>query len=377
MEIQETGHVQSFEMEDDFTAIEVWKLDGKRDEVLCGDTETGLTLYRALLDAEGRPVMEEGHPAIREDLAVFTFRAATWEDGQKVAATGRVETDAAGLYPIMKYDYQYNDIPGTFQGRYYYTENASVRMEYLPVGSYVLAETQTPEGYATADPILIEIPDKGHMVSVGQWSMKDEPLKLSVSKRVISGGKEVAGAELSIYPVSEDGRISSEALILHIPEKDGSCREEEARWISGNDGKYTQKEAEAGTIPEDFEEGDLKPHLIEYIPDGDYILREEMTPYGFLQSVDLPFSVIDSRVIQKLEMKDEIPDGVLQVIKHDGDDHELLLEGAEFELFNKTLGFPVRRQSPISEEGLCLKSSLPGIWPLTEALPPISMCAEK
>ena len=26
--------------------------------------------------------------------------------------------------------------------------------------------------------------------------MKDEPLKLSVSKRVISGGKEVAGAEL-------------------------------------------------------------------------------------------------------------------------------------------------------------------------------------
>ncbi len=40
---------------------------------------------------------------------------------------------------------------------------------------------------------------------------------------------------------------------------------------------------------EDFEEGDLKPHLIEYIPDGDYILREEMTPYGFLQSVDLPF----------------------------------------------------------------------------------------
>lgn len=343
VEIQETGHVQSFEMEDDFTAIEVWKLDGKRDEVLCGDTETGLTLYRALLDAEGRPVMEEGHPAIREDLAVFTFRAATWEDGQKVAATGRVETDAAGLHPIMKYDYQYNDIPGTFQGRYYYTENASVRMEYLPVGSYVLAETQTPEGYATADPILIEIPDKGHMVSVGQWSMKDEPLKLSVSKRVISGGKEVAGAELSIYPVSEDGRISSEALILHIPEKDGSCREEEARWISGNDGKYTQKEAEAGTIPEGFEEGDLKPHLIEYIPDGDYILREEMTPYGFLQSVDLPFSVIDSRVIQKLEMKDEIPDGVLQVIKHDGDDHELLLEGAEFELFNKTLGISCQK----------------------------------
>ena len=51
----------------------------------------------------------------------------------------------------------------------------------------------------------------------------------------------MAGAELSIYPVSEDGRISSEALILHIPEKDGSCREEEARWISGNDGNIHRK----------------------------------------------------------------------------------------------------------------------------------------
>ena len=79
-----------------------------------------------------------------------------------MAATGRVGNGCSRTSPIMKYDYQYNDIPGTFQGRYYYTENASVRMEYLPVGSYVLAETQTPEGYATADPILIEIPDKSY-----------------------------------------------------------------------------------------------------------------------------------------------------------------------------------------------------------------------
>lgn len=349
VEIRERGHVQSFEMEDDFTAIEIQKLDGKREEILCGDTETELTLYRALLDAEGRPVMENGHPAVWEDQAIFTFRAATWKDGQEVAATGRVETDAAGLHPIMKYDYQYKDIPGTFQGRYYYTEQAAVRMEYLPVGNYVLAETRTPKGYATADPILIEIPDKGHMVSVGQWSMKDEPLKLSVSKNVISGGKEAAGARLSIYPVLEDGTVSGQVLTLHIPERDGSCREEEARWISGNDGTYTRKEAEEGTIPEGFEEGDLKPHFVEYIPDGDYILREEMTPYGFLQSVDLPFSIADSRVIQKMEMRDEIPEGVLTVIKHDGDNRELLLEGAEFELFNKTLGRSCEKAATDSE----------------------------
>ena len=41
---------------------------------------------------------------------------------------------------------------GTYQGRYYYTEQGTVRLEYLPVGNYVLAETENPEGYATADP---------------------------------------------------------------------------------------------------------------------------------------------------------------------------------------------------------------------------------
>ena len=44
---------------------------------------------------------------------------------------------------------------------------------------------------------------------------------------------------------------------------------------------YTEEENENGELPEGFEVGDLKPHLIEYIPVGSYILREEMTPYGF------------------------------------------------------------------------------------------------
>lgn len=38
---------------------------------------------------------------------------------------------------------------------------------------------------------------------------------------------------------------------------------------------YTEEENENGELPEGFEVGDLKPHLIEYIPVGSYILREE------------------------------------------------------------------------------------------------------
>ena len=43
-------------------------------------------------------------------------------------------------------------------------------------------------------------------------------------------------------------------------------------------------------------------------------------------------------------MQDEIPQGRLEVIKHDSEDQEMLLQGAEFELFNKTLGISCGKQ---------------------------------
>lgn len=49
--------------------------------------------------------------------------------------------------------------------------------------------------------------------------MKDESLSLVVSKNTITGGKEVAGAKLGIYPVDEEGTVSEKPLLLHIPEE--------------------------------------------------------------------------------------------------------------------------------------------------------------
>ena len=59
---------------------------------------------------------------------------------------------------------------------------------------------------------------------------------------------------------------------------------------------------------------------------------------------DIPFTIKDTKEIQKLEMQDEIPQGRLEVIKHDSEDQEMLLQGAEFELFNKTLGISCGKQ---------------------------------
>lgn len=173
--------------------------------------------------------------------------------------------------------------------------------------------------------------------------MKDEPLSLVVSKNTITGGKEVAGAKLGIYPVDEEGTVSEKPLLLHIPEEEGRYRDEEAIWFSGTDGVYTEEENENGELPEGFE--------VETETTSDRIhscwflyFKREMTPYGFLQSVDIPFVIEDTREIQKKEMQDEIPEGRLTVIKHDADDADQVLEGAEFELFNQTLGISCEKQ---------------------------------
>ena len=337
IDVEETGDVQSFGMEDDFTAIDIRKYDTGNGDVIYGDIEAWLTLYRAKLDDKGYPAVRDGIPQYDDFGKIFTFRAATYKDGQEIAATGRVVPDAGGNNPIMKYDYDFQSIPNTAQGRYYYTEQAAVRLEYLPIGSYVLVETGNPEGYATADPILIDIEEKGHLEEIQYAEMGDMPLSLEVSKVDVTGGKEVNGATLTIYPVDGLGNVSDNPLVLHQPTTEGSYQDITATWTSGLDGRFTEDDRKDGLIPPGFQVGDLRPHMVEYIPEGDYILREETTPYGFLQSVDIPFTITDTQIIQKAEMADEIPDGILRITKSDTDRPGQLLKGVQFQLENRTL----------------------------------------
>ncbi len=339
IDVRETGNVQTYRMEDDFTSVDIRKYDPECEEVLYGDSAAFLSLYPALLDQEGVPLMdEEGKPAYNPEDEIFTFRAATYRDGQEIAATGRLTGDAAGNHRIMKYDYSYRPVPNTLQGRYYYTENGTTRIEYLPIGHYVLVESENPAGYATAPPLLVSVRDTGHLSEIQAFEMNDRPLTLEVSKVNITGGKEVKGAKMAVYQTDGQGNLSEHPLVIRRPGENGAYEETTLRWISGTDGTYTAEELEAGEVPDGFTAGDLKPHVIRYIPEGDYILVEETTPYGFLQSVRIPFTVEDTEEVQRVEMIDEIPVGELRVIKTDADNPALLLEGAEFHLTNMTLG---------------------------------------
>lgn len=352
--VKESGEIQSFPMEDDYTQLEILKMDANKGKVLI---KAGLTLYQAFLNEDGT-VMKDEQGFSKEDRSKKILSWHT-EDGRDVAATahpmrspdtGELIFDEAGE-PVIGYDYEIERISTTIRGQYYRTETGAIHFDYLPIGFYVLAEEDTPTGYATADPLLIEVKEIGGSIAVQKNQMDDFPLTAEVSKVNLSGGKIVAGAVHRIYQAASDGSLE----MIQAVDEDGITQYEKNEegelipvliynpvylkyeWETGKDGVYQ----EGDDIPEGMEAGDLKPHVIQYIPLGDYYLVEYKTPYGFLRSAPIPFTVKDTKEVQKLEMPNAIPNGQLEIIKQDAMNPDITLPGALFVLKNETLGVEV------------------------------------
>ena len=122
---------------------------------------------------------------------------------------------------------------------------------------YTMTETLPAAGYVTAESIVFTVEDSAEVQKV---EMKDDVTKVEISKTDISG-KELPGAKLTIF------------------DKDGKVVES---WTSTD-----------------------KPHYIEMLPIGEYTLREESAPEGYLIAEDVKFEVKDTGEIQKVVMKDE------------------------------------------------------------------------
>ena len=138
----------------------------------------------------------------------------------------------------------------------------------LVVGqTYTLIEVEVPEGYVTADPVEFTVKDTQEVQNI---TMKDDGTELEVVKVDVETGDYVAGATLAVYPVDKDGKVL-----------EGECVE---TFLTTN-----------------------KPHKIEHITIGRYVLRELTAPFdnGYVTAEDVPFEVKDTPQLQKVEMKDD------------------------------------------------------------------------
>ena len=154
-----------------------------------------------------------------------------------------------------------------------------------------MKEVKAPQGYVKSDKVVdIEASYRGNDLKVIELTaaFDNYPIKVEISKTDITGEKEIAGAKLSV--------IDSKGDVIES-------------WIS-----------EAG-----------KNHMIERLPAGKYILREESAPYGYTIAKDVEFDVKELAEIQRVSMKDEEVVGKIIIEKMDSDTKKPIA-GVEFEI---------------------------------------------
>ena len=141
-------------------------------------------------------------------------------------------------------------------------------VDMLPAGKYKLVETFSPDGYvAVSNEVLFEVKLTNEIQTV---VFENDVTKVQISKRDFTTGEELPGAKLQILdsegkPVYQNGEL--------------------LEWISGD-----------------------KPHYIEKLPVGKYILVETITPEGYKEGM-----IVDGVVTTKYEF--EVKDNVLVKIE--------------------------------------------------------------
>lgn len=219
--------------------------------------------------------------------------AFTFEDEQttvelsKADLTDKKELPGASL--------KVTDEDGNTVDEWVSKEEAHIIKGLIVGKKYKMTETKPADGYVTAESIEFTVENTKE---VQKHQMLDDVTKVEISKKDITDSSEVPGAKLIIL------------------DKDG-------------------KKVESWTSTD-------KPHMVEKLPVGEYTLREEQAPDGYLIAEDVKFTVKDTGKIQKVKMKDAHPYGKL-VIKKTDSTSKTALPGAEFELREKESGKVVEK----------------------------------
>ena len=153
-------------------------------------------------------------------------------------------------------------------------------------GKYLLRETIPADGYATANDIVFDVTDTGEVQKV---EMKDDTIKVRITKYDITGDNELEGAKMQIK--TTDGKII-------------------AKWTSTKESYYLEGVLVAGKT---------------------YVLHEEVAPDGYVVANDVKFTVLDTGKVQSVSMKD---DTTKVEFRKKASDTGKLLAGAKFVLYD-------------------------------------------
>ena len=168
-------------------------------------------------------------------------------------------------------------------------KNGNLKIENIPMGTYEIQEIKTLDGLVldnTKREVKFTQKDTVTKVYTETREIVNDTTLTEISKQDITGDTELVGAKLQI--VNSDGKVLDE-------------------WISTD-----------------------KTHTIEGLTVGkEYILRESISPNGYVKSTDVKFRVENTKDSQKVKMIDKM----VEMTKVDIGGKEL--EGAKMQVFDK------------------------------------------
>lgn len=177
-------------------------------------------------------------------------------------------------------------------GRYAYgvtDESGEIEFSYVPQGKILFAEFEAAPGFASdRNPGSAVVSEKGIVeqhedndridTNAGDgdkaidFVFADEPLKLYVSKKDITNDEELPGNILSVYKAPDEAE----------KEQGIQYGEKIETWTSTD-----------------------KPHYMELLPSGEYILKEESAVDGYTIAEEITFRLNDTGVEQQVTMRNE------------------------------------------------------------------------
>lgn len=400
--VEQTEELQTFVLKNDHTKLEILKFQrGENGEKipLPEDCPAELTLYPAVLDQEGRPILENGVPAADISRIIDRWETGTvsgymkeyiipeknWSERLLALFTGR---EVSGFtHDFENYFLTY----GTGFDGFFWTEirdgmpqersaqrlsNAAtgkgetvvqlwclddgtrVRITVCrtsitgkPVFEYRFDYKETEDGtvsYSTEDGCrrLERIP-AGYYVLMetgtppGYQTAAPKLIQVCETGSVWRYEVENRRNEIWISKTNESGQsLEGAEMVLYRAAEDGSLvmeqDYEEDRWISGKEGRFTSDDIAMNRAPEGMSAGDLKPHRLTALPPGVYYLAELKAPEGFIPMEPMKLDIgMDSSLL--IQAPNRMAQGRILLKKEDGET-EVPLEGAIFEAENMDTG---------------------------------------